>query len=66
MNKTSTKFVVLIAAGNSDYGPKVGWDALHSSRAEANATAKRARANDGWSAKVIRLTLDEAVHYGWC
>ena len=54
-----TKFLVLINAGNNDgYGPKVGWDDLHDTRAEAEAAAARAERNDGWSAKVVETEDD--------
>lgn len=56
-----TKFLVLINAGNNDgYGPKVGWDDLHDTRAEAEAAAARAERNDGWSAKVVETEVEDA------
>ena len=57
-----SQFTVLISAGNpTDYSRKVGWDGLHSTRAEAEACAARARRNDGWSAKVVTVSNAEAA-----
>jgi hypothetical protein len=50
------KYLVLISAGwPTDYGPKVGWDELHATRAEAEAMAERADRHDGWAAKVVAV-----------
>jgi len=50
----NNRYLVVIAAGYPhDYSPKVGWDTLWLTRADAEQCAERARQNDGWSARVV-------------
>lgn len=64
--ETRPCYAVLVAAGRpAEYGPKVGWDHLHTTREEAEATAARARRQDGWEARVITMDASEAARLGW-
>lgn len=56
---------VLIQTDGRGFRPVVGWDAAFGSRADAEACAVRARKQDGWDAKVIEMTPDEAQANGW-
>lgn len=47
-------YIVSIAAGSPrQWGPKVGWDTVWATRAEAESCRDRASAQDGWEARVI-------------
>jgi hypothetical protein len=62
----TTFYAILIRAGRpGGYGPRVGWDDLHTTRRGAEAQANRARAHGGWAAKVISMSREEAIQNGW-
>jgi hypothetical protein len=66
MTKASNVFAVQVKVGiNSEYSALVGWDRLWATQGEADAYRERAARNDGWTARVVSLTLDEAAAYGW-
>lgn len=64
MIDNTKRYAVFISTGR-EYGPKVGWDTLYTSRTDAEACAERARSHDGLAAKVVSMTTDEAAEYGW-
>lgn len=65
MAKSGSMYGIMIATGTGPYRWISGWDALYATLAEARAAAKRASANDGWSARVVEITADEAAAYGY-
>lgn len=56
MSNANTGYMIVIALGNSKrFSAKTGWDTTFETRAEALACAARARRNDGWAAKVVKV-----------
>lgn len=57
-------FMIEIKPGTSSYGIKPGWHDTYRTREVAEEAVARAERRDGWSARVIEVSIDVAEAWG--
>lgn len=65
MTKIKTYYAVIIQPGVGRWKSLQGWDQVFTVRRDAKEMANRARENDGWSARVVNATTEQAKDFGW-